>query len=306
MIFTVIVTYNSDLALLLNQLNSIKKQVDGIVYVDNGSKNKSQIINELECCSKDLNILILSNEENRGLGYAQNQGIDEAFKHGADHILLLDHDSIIESDFVYNLINIEKSLLSNNIKIGAVAPISYNPDNNKLFPVSVWKLGGLWVKKIIPQGNQYLFASFIMASGTLVRKEVLLDVGFMDENLFVDTIDLEWACRVKSKGYELVVTPLAKMAHKIGDSRISFLGRNMSNHSPLRRYYLSRNCLLSFKYKHIPTGFSIGGFARTIARFLIMLLKSSDRKAYWSYCLAGFRDGFIGRSGKYQGNRKNV
>ncbi|PXV62184.1 rhamnosyltransferase [Dysgonomonas alginatilytica] len=298
MIFAIIVTYNSELNLLIDQFNSIIDQVGGIVYVENGSENQSVITECLAQYSNSFNVHILSNKENMGLGYAQNQGIKEAFKNEADHILLLDHDSVVEPRFVYNLLEVEQVLLKENIRVGAVAPTAYNPDNNKLFPVSVWILNGLWVKKIVPCQNQHVFASFIMASGTLVRKEVLDDVGLMDEGLFVDIIDLEWGCRIKSKNYQLVVTPLAKMMHKIGDSRISFLGRNMSNHSPIRRYYLSRNCLLSFRYKHIPVGFSIGGFGRTILRFLVVLLKSTERKKYWTYCLLGFRDGLLGRYGK--------
>ena len=65
-----IVLYNPDLGRLKENIESICKQVDKVILIDNGSDN----IREIEDLIKEyLNCILLKNGENMGIAYALNQ-----------------------------------------------------------------------------------------------------------------------------------------------------------------------------------------------------------------------------------------
>ena len=292
-VYAIIVTYNPDMEMLKRQNQSLFHQVDGIVYIDNGSEDQAG----LGCLLKNFigQVQVYFNLANQGLGKAQNQGIRVALRQGATHVLLLDHDSVLLDGFVANLLEGEVRTLALNYKIGAVGPVFYDESRGIQYPISVY--GMLNIKKIYPH-QEDMFASFIIASGSLIRKEVLEDVGLMNEGLFVDMVDNEWCARASAKGYKLLVTPRAKMYHKIGDRRMTFLGMNISYHGPLRRYYLCRNCVHGLHFRGIPFFIRVRTLGLSILRMLIMVLTQEKRRIYLKYCLRGFWDGDRGIYGE--------
>ena len=296
-VYAIIVTFNPDIQLLRQQYISISQQVDGIVYVDNGSSDIDSLSCYFKQLSDDCQVSILYNEKNIGLGGAQNQGINLATAKNATHILLLDHDSVVEEEFVSALLTQEAALLLQGINIGAVGPIFFNQDNGVQYPVS--KISGFRVKRVYPVDVDEE-VSFLIASGCLIRAEVLSVVGLMNSDLFVDTIDVEWSFRAQSKGYKLYAIPKAKMQHKIGDKRMSFMGRNISFHSPLRRYYLCRNCIHMYRFPYIPLPFKVRALVLNFLRIVAMLLNAKQRRfEYISFCFAGFKDGLCNVKGAY-------
>lgn len=68
-----LVSYNPDINRLSEVLNSIHSQVDHLVLVDNGSKNKNDI---LALIADYEGVYTLLNDNNIGLASAQNVGID--------------------------------------------------------------------------------------------------------------------------------------------------------------------------------------------------------------------------------------
>jgi rhamnosyltransferase len=296
-IFAVTITYNPEIDLLKEQLKSLDKQVTGIIIVDNGSKNQ----NELEACfnsiKNELSLMpmIIRNKQNMGLGYAQNQGATLAISHSASHVLMLDQDSVLQINFVQNLLKSEEALLNENVRVGALGPTYYNEKTGEIYPITRYK--GPFIDRIKP--DKYpVEASFLIASGCLIRSEVLHEVGLMNEELFIDYIDVEWSFRTKEKGYKLYAIPTAKMKHSIGDSRASILGRKISVHSPLRRYYLYRNSFYMVRRKYIPFGYKLRELVFNTLRFIIFLFLSKDRIKYCKYSLAGFVDGIKGIKGE--------
>lgn len=149
----IIVCYNSDPEHLAEQYNALKDQVEGIIYVDNGSIQNSftKIIPE-EC-------KIIRNSTNIGLGAAQNQGIKAAIKRNATHILLLDDDSVPSKDMVSNLLMDEADLLSKNYQIGLVGALivdSYTGKRNN----TGFRFSGVEIKRI-PIKENPISVSFV-------------------------------------------------------------------------------------------------------------------------------------------------
>jgi rhamnosyltransferase len=290
-IFAIVVTYNPNLDLLHNQYSSLNNQIDGIIYVDNGSSN----IDEVEAFLRGRShVYLIKNERNQGLGKAQNQGIEFARSLNANYFIFFDHDSIPNKSFVSNLVYVERQLRDQGILIGAIGPFCVNSDSGDLFAIKTEKRFG---NKTVPvsDGKEVIF---LLSSGSMISNTTLEKVGLMNEDLFVDYIDSEWSCRAISMGYKLFVVPSSILNHKVGDKRIKFLHLNLAYHSPLRRYYLIRNNLLMFRFRHYPIKMKLTSLFKNILRMLVMLIYSSDRFIYLKYFFYGVWDGILGKKGE--------
>lgn len=294
-VFAIIVTYDSNISLLEKQYASLRKQVSGIVYVDNGSCETERIRHFFH--THDYVSYIL-NTENVGLGKAQNQAIKIALAKGAEYILLLDHDSVLEKDFVNSLLGCEQELLQKGIRVGAVGPIYMNPEKGKLFPV--YKLTGWHKEQFYP--NKISEVSFLISSGTLISKKSLENIGLLEESFFIDYIDVEWCFRAINLGYKLYVSPKALMYHLVGDSRLHILGQNIAFHSPIRRYYLTRNNILTFRIKYIPWRLKMSSLLKNFIRFSICFTYSPKRILFLRYYCYGLVDGIKGKCGAFKNN----
>lgn len=296
LISAVIVTYNPDLFIFSRQLNSLKGQLNSIVIVDNNSSNiveiKGKIADFLN--SSDLEIHLICNTNNVGLGRAQNEGIKFAESKDVTHVILFDQDSILDFGFVEGLLYSENELLKQGIKVGAIGPTYYNEKTGEIYPIS--KYYGPFIERILPS-DRPIEASFLIASGCLISLEVIKHIGYMNEDLFIDYIDVEWSFRAKSLGYSVFASPCSKMKHSIGDNRKSIFGRSISVHSPLRRYYLYRNSIYMIRDPKIFLGYKIREIAFNAFRFVVFLILSKERRKYFKYSISGFIDGFKGIKG---------
>lgn len=284
-IFSVSVTFNPDLQLLDRQVKSLYNQVKCIVIVDNGSSN----INELkEYCLEKQSLIFIDNGKNMGLGYAQNIGIKEAFRNNATDVLLLDQDSVLKEDFTNNLLLAREELITQDVSVGALGPIYYNEATNEIYPIT--KFWGPFIKRFAPTTRPEE-ASFLIASGCLININVLKDVGFMNEKLFIDFIDVDWSFRAQAKKYKLFVVPNAVMMHTIGESRMNVGGRSIAIHSPLRRYYLFRNSVFMVRNKNMPWGYKLREVVLNTFRIIVYLSMTKDKIRYLKYSLSGLKDG---------------
>lgn len=296
-LIAVVVLYNPDIELISRQFDSFSGQVSSIVYIDNCSHN----IDEVEVFFKKIcngnNISIIYNSENKGLGFAQNQGIKLAQEKNASHVLILDHDSVLMPDFVSNLLSVETKLLHQNIKVAALGPIYINVKTNEIYPIT--KYYGPFIKRIIPDKDT-VEASFLISSGCLIRMHAINIIGLMNEDLFVDYIDVEWSYRARNKGFKLFAVPSSKMSHTVGDRRMSILGRTISVHSPIRRYFLTRNSIHMLRMPYVSLGYKLREIVLNILRIIVFTIVSSERLKFLRYSLKGLYDGLRGVKGGYR------
>jgi rhamnosyltransferase len=295
-ISTITVTYNPEINILLEQINSLLNEpISNIIIVDNGSNNIESIQNIIHCNDKNDKIILLSNYENKGLGYAQNQGIIKAKELGTEHVLILDQDSILEKGMINNLFVTENVLLLKGIKTGAIGPKYYSKLTGEIYPIT--KYIGPFIKRIKPDKHP-VEASFLISSGCLIRLSVIDDVGYMNSDLFIDYIDVEWSFRARNKGYKLFVSPNALMSHSIGDKRRNILGRSISEHSILRRYYLYRNSMFMIKCPYISFGYKLRELTFNFIRFIVFLIYSKQKLKYLKFGILAYVNGIRGKMGK--------
>lgn len=290
----VVVTFNPDADLFKKVVCEISGQVDELIVIDNSSENK-KIVGEI--CSDYSNVTFLFNDINVGLASAQNEGIKYALgKEDITHVILFDQDSVICAGFIQVLLDNEKSLLLQGHHVAAIGPSFYDSESNQVYPVT--RYCGPFISRVdINNQTKPIEATFIIASGCMIRREVLESVGIMKDELFIDYIDVEWSLRAKSRGYKVFVVPNTSMAHQIGDKRLSIFGRKISVHSAIRRYYLFRNSFYMLRLGYIPLGFKIRELVFNVLRFLVSVTTSDNKVSYIKYGFWGLKDGLLGRFG---------
>lgn len=138
----------------------------------------------------------------------------------------------------------------------------------------------------------------IPTSGTLITREAWQAVGPMLEPLFIDGIDHEWCFRAYDKGFKVAVSPKVTMLHDMGDAGIRVFGRFKPIHrSPIRHYFIVRNTLYLCSLAYVPTGWKVSELLKTLRRFVVYLLVSTDRSRSLRLMWRAMLDGFSGRLG---------
>lgn len=293
-VYAVVISYNPNMILLRNEFNSISHQVDTIIYVDNQSVNRSEIV---AWCSSKNNVMLICMDDNEGIGAAQNAGIRQALADGASHVIIFDQDTVVDDGFVDALLAAEGKAINDGINVGITGPIYFSHDDGFSYPILTIE-DGIY-KTISPTDfDTYCQVSHLIASGELIRREVLESCGFMSEDYFIEYVDYEYCFRIAKQGYKCIVTNKAKMCHQMGDKQIMIRGRKIGIYSPFRRYFTCRNAFLIQKESIYPKIFRKRYLRLALGKFAISVIYGPNRFQQLRYCCKGIWDGIIGRSGK--------
>ena len=299
-VFSIIVTYNPNIDDFLEVLNShVKTSTSVIVIVDNNSLNKKTIQGSILKIDTTKEIQFESLEENMGIGFAQNHGIDIAISSSCSHFILFDQDSFVTSDIIDKLLIAENKLILEGHKLGAIGPNYMDTISKSIYKQIL--ISNFRIKKISPDSssNNLVKVSFLNASGTLVRSAVINSVGKMNENYFIDSVDIEWCFRANSQGFSFFVATNVILNHTIGLERIHSLGREISFHSPLRHYYMIRNKILLVRLAWVPLVYKIKIIFDILFKSPIYFIDMRFSKEFLSFYFKGILDGIKNKSGKY-------
>lgn len=281
----VIVSYHPELGNLTTLIKELKRQQVPSVLVDNGSLEAS-VVEELSLLATVVRL-----PENVGIAKAQNIGIKQACSlHNAALIVFFDQDSQIDDGFMNGLLN-DYFQVSATAQVAAIGPIFTDSRYGFHYPlIRVNTLG--WRTKVLPQLQTAPFeVSMIISSGSLIPSAVLLDVGDMDESLFIDYVDTEWCLRAVAKGYKIYTATSARMSHAIGDRAIKVLAWHVPMHSAFRRYYRLRNGLLLAKMKHIPPLMKVRENFFNAIHQLLLVTTQPNKKAHLAAWCRAVKDG---------------
>lgn len=293
-IYAIVISFNPNIELLSREYTSVSSQVERIIYIDNLSNNRIDVVQWMEDKTQKAELILMPTNE--GIGAAQNAGIKRALSKGASHIIIFDQDSVVEDGFVEALLKAEKEAISNGVKVGLTGPIYKSFDDNYLYPIIT--LSGNCLKKIPHDSfKTYVNVSHIIASGSLIRCEVFTHVGLLIENLFIDFIDFEYCFRARKYGYESIVTRNACMHHLMGDRQIKIMGRKIGIYSPFRRYFDSRNVILIRKKNLLPKTLCNYYLKLLFGKVVISIIFGPKRLKQLKYISIGIWDGIRGIDG---------
>lgn len=247
MIAVVLVNWNSSqntIECISSLLESSVKDLY-IIVVDNASTVGA--VEEVSQLFPD--ILLIRNKENLGFGRANNIGITNALKRGAEYILLLNNDTIVDKCAIEEL----RESLQNNPRSGIVTPrIRYYDEPSRL-----WAAGGqlnLFWGRATMRGNRTIdndlfdemtAVDYAVGAGMMFPSDVLSDVGGFDPRFFHSAEDVDLSLRVREKGRDILYVPTAVIWHKVSRS-------SGGADSPHSIFYLFRGLLL-LRQKHLSS-----------------------------------------------------
>lgn len=278
-----IVTYNIGCQ-FYDCYNAIKGQVNEVVIIDNGSEQETiQVLKDVE---KLENVHIIYNPTNLGISVALNQGVRYAKDKCYEWILTMDNDSEATEDMVKLMLDIYDNL--NEIEKEKVV---------SLFPSYLEKgfnLEGALNEKSDLNNCKFNYVKQEITSGNLVKAFVFDKIGNFNEKLFIDYVDHEFCLRLLENEYKLIKLEGAILLHSLGSSveRKTLLGSiSYTNHSAIRRYYITRNRLYIWKnYKDIDREFIKMDKSASVKEFVKILIYEEHRVEKIRMIIKGIKD----------------
>ncbi|MCA0893713.1 rhamnosyltransferase [Microbulbifer agarilyticus] len=283
-----IITYNPNTEALLALIASLDCQPCNVIVLDNASESQAQIQN---ISFRQNKVKFFSSKKNIGLAAAANKIFAAGLAEGYDFVALFDQDSLPEKNYLTVLESryLEMSA-SSDICVAAIA--GAHTCNYSGAKAPFVRYDKFLPKKICPnnlRGSETF--DFLITSGCLFPLSVVKSAGFFDETLFIDNVDVEWCCRVKSRGYKLVATNETSFSHSIGDEVYRCFGRIIARqHSPIRSYYSVRNLLALNKRNYVSRVWKFNATIRAILKAIFIVTFSKNRLQYSREILRGIRD----------------
>jgi len=229
-ISVIIVNYNVKEFLeqsLVSVQKALKKIRSEIIVIDNASTDGS-----VEFLKKRFpKVKLIENKENLGFARSSNLGMKQA--KGA-YLAILNPDTIVQEDTFSKMLK----FFQENPDTGMLGCKILNPDGTlqlacrRSFPtpwVAFTKLSGLShlfsKSKLFGKYNlTYLDPDLsyeveaISGSFMMIQKQVLKDVGYLDEEFFLYGEDLDWCFRIREGGWKVRYFPGTKIIHFKGES----------------------------------------------------------------------------------------
>lgn len=287
LIYSVIVCYKPDLSNLIALCESLSRNFSKVVIVDNTEDSY------LSPSIDNSKYVLIELNENTGIAYAQNIGIEHALKNGAEVVVFFDQDSKIKEGFLTELVRpFEKC------DVGITAPVLFDDAQNFEFPSLRLNSLGLLTRSYLENQIEPYLIDVTISSGTAVTAEALRIAGVMDEDFFIDFVDTEWFLRCKKLGIPTKIVPQAMMRHSIGEKSINLYFIRIFIHSPIRCYYRIRNSFIFFKKEHVPVLLALKEVLSAIVHHLFLLFFVQSKKEYLRNYRDAIVDGLRGVTGK--------
>jgi hypothetical protein len=245
-------------------------------------------------------VQLIENRENVGFARANNQAIQQCM---GEYILLLNPDTLVTSGALQALLD----FLDKHPEAGAAGARILKPDDSlqisshprPTLPREIWRLFHLdalspfaiyplskW-ETIQPQEVDVIGGACLM-----LRKEVLEHVGFLDEDYFIYSEEVDLCYRIERAGWRIYWVPQAEVVHFGGQSTQQvptkmFLHLYLSNIKYFRKHY---GWLTAQMYKLI---LMIAAISRLLLAPFVIFEHSSRRQnhltlvdRYWRLILA--------------------
>ena len=256
-----------------------------IILVDNASSD-----NTVEQVRRHFpDVCIIENKSNVGFTKATNQAISVS---SGRYILWLNTDTILQQDSLYQLCN----FLEGHAEAGIVGPKvlngdgSFQPQCRRGKPTLVASMAYFsGVYKLFPRSHrlgEYLLsylpvnqtAQVVSVSGCclLARREVLANIGPLDEEIFGFGEDIEWCYRARQAGWQVWYFPKSEIIHLKGQGGV--------HSNPLWKEWGIHQAMWVFYRKHLRREYwcGVGGivWAGIWTKFLVSSALSVARRRF--------------------------
>lgn len=238
LVYIILVNYNgyNDTVACVQSLLTIRYSNYKIIIVDNASNDVKKLQNDTFL---NQNVKLIYAESNRGFSNGNNIGIKYAMLFSPKYVLLLNNDTIVDKNFLSELIKTAE----NNKNVGIVTGKIYYYSN----PKKIWYSGGNYNRKngithtALFDNNVQKEKNITFASGCLmlISTKCIKKVGLLSDEYFMYSEDTDYCCKVVDAGFSIIWTPQCVIYHKVSASA----GEN----SLFQQYYLTRNNFIMTK-----------------------------------------------------------
>ena len=204
----------------LGSLKSVSYPAMKIVVVDNGSENdeagrlESEFGGELE---------LMRSDENLGFAGGANLGIRQALDDGAEYILLLNNDTIVDPEFLARMLD----AVSQIPNFAAACPTTYFYGRRDVVystggSVSLWRGSARQIgrgKRMRSGPTEVAERAYADGVCMLMSREAIETVGLLDEDYFSYWEETDWCARARDAGLKCYWVPEAKVWHKAARSQ---------------------------------------------------------------------------------------
>lgn len=271
----VVILYYPDESIIKN-IYSYVNELNSLYVIDNTEHPIENVIDSIRAIPK---VQYVSFGENKGISYALNYVLKQC-NDSEEEIYLLTMDQ--DSSFQEGMLKKYKDRI-----------LHMHNDN-----IAAYTLQYTSIRGVLPAVTDSQAVRWTLTSGMIIRTKIAQAIGGFNESLFIDAVDYEFCYRIYAYHYKVWLFHGIILNHKIGEPTLcKFLWRtvSVSNHSPIRRYYIARNNIyLLKKYKE-----SLRPLIDDCIKGIIKaMLFESDKKKKLSATMLGMWDGITGNMGK--------
>jgi GT2 family glycosyltransferase len=196
-----------------------------IIVVDNASGDGSMEMVRAEF----PDVRLIANQANRGYTGGNNDGIAAAT---GRYVMILNPDTRVLDGALTAMV----AYADAHSDVGVVGPQLLNPDGSvqssrRRFPTLMTGLfESTWLQPLAPRNvlrRYYVLdqpddaiqeVDWLFGACFLVRREVIQQVGALDEDFFMYSEEMDWCRRIRQAGWKVVYLPQAQVIHYGGKS----------------------------------------------------------------------------------------
>lgn len=234
----------------VSNVNTYAFYFSKVFIIDNSDIDNSHLANEIK------NAVYVPNKKNLGIATALNQACHLAKQEGFEWLMTMDMDSFFDSTQLNIYMNFVIDFSKNNSNVKSFSIRQKESDNNPI-PISKWirfnilspikrKILG---KKYQPKNivlPSYEYKNTVMTSANIINLHTWNEIGFFDDNLFIDEVDHNYCIRLRLLNYEIVKCNEAYVFHTLGNKKISLFPK-IAYENDFRLFYIFRNLMIENK-----------------------------------------------------------
>lgn len=211
-----------------------------VILVDNNSTDGSlaRLIQVFGHCIKYAPLV-----QNLGFAGGVNVGIRYALDAGAEWVLLINNDTVVDPLFFQAL----TAAMEARPRWRLISPlILYAGEPDLIWSMGDRRIGSTLLTRPLLHEQPapidmpaYLEADSLNACAMLVQRDVFERIGLFDETYFMYAEDADFCWRAHQAGFQLGVATRARMWHKVS--------RSTGVHHPQSRYWRIRNQIVFYR-----------------------------------------------------------
>lgn len=293
-IYSIIITYNPNLSELKKCIQSLCKQVDFTLVMDNSENYDKESL--IKLTTTFANVRYYSMNGNVGIAEATNEGLRIAQSEKADWVITSDQDSIFPDNYVITFKDELQKITIDRNKIAAFCPSFYDRNSEQYAKFCFRENNRIFYK--VPEESQSILYQTI-ASGLLINIKLLDNIGLMASELFIDLVDHEWCWRANSRGFFIIGCKNLVISHSLGEASIKLGKYKLGIRNPIRLYYYERNYIYLSKYCNYLTKQEKMRLKKKAIKYLLVFpLITHPHIKSLSFMLRGLHDGLTKKMGK--------